>query len=179
MFVDVFTTPAYRLLEEVTEVNNNMLNLDLPVTEACLKEGMRIKPVGPVVIRRALEPDTQLGLASGDNVVISLEKMHNTESRFPSPSHFNPGNFLKLDGKTPRSSDELEFLPFGTGPKSCVGQHLAMREMKAIMVKLVRKWSITLLNRGRDSIQSMKVRWDIAQQPVDQILVQIERRLTH
>ena len=100
----------------------------LPVTDACLNEAMRIKPVGPVVIRRALDAgsdsqyragqdksgdfplkthcsdsiiligwfssftslhnlctaDPELRLAAGDNVIISLEEMHNTESRWAS-----------------------------------------------------------------------------------------------
>ena len=95
-----------RLLEEVAKVDKDtMENLNLPITEACLKESMRIKPVGPVVIRRALEADDQLGLAAGDNVVISLEMMHNSESRFPSPSKFNPGNFLDCgSGLMPRDN---------------------------------------------------------------------------
>ena len=70
----------------------------------------------------------------------------------------------------------MEFLPFGTGPKSCVGQFLAMREMKATMVKVMRDWRITLVDGARDGIQQMQVRWDIAQQPVERILMTIARR---
>ena len=141
---------------------------NVPVIEACLKEGMRIKPVGPVVIRRALGADSKLGLAAGDNVIISLEEMHNSETRFKQPSKFDPSRFL--EGK------QNEFLPFGTGPKSCVGQFLAMREMKAVMVKLMKDWKIELLDKEKQGVEALKVRWDIAQQPVDKIYVKLVPR---
>ena len=139
---------------------------DLPVVEACLKEAMRIKPVGPVVIRRALEADLKLGLVAGDNVIISLEEMHKNSVRFVHPDHFNPGRFLSGG-----EAGKAEFLPFGAGPKSCVGQFLAMREMKAVMVKLMRGWRVEV--PGMEGVHSIKVRWDIAQQPVDTLMVNI------
>ena len=141
----------------------------IPVTEACLKEAMRIKPVGPVVIRRALAADPELDLMAGDNVIISLEHMHNCEERFPAPSTFDPSRFLA------GGTGEAEFLPFGAGPKSCVGRFLAMREMKAVMVRLLRGWKVELVGEGQ-GIGSLRVRWDIAQQPVDTILVTISPR---
>ena len=152
------------LLREVMEVEENDTNL--PVVEACLKEGMRIKPVGPVVIRRALEADVRLDLAAGDNVIISLEEMHNSKERFNQPSEFDPGRFL--EGK------QNEFLPFGSGPKSCVGQFLAMREMKAVTVRLLKDWKIEMQgSHKKQGVETLKVRWDIAQQPVDKIYVKI------
>ena len=43
------------MVRELSEVNvDSPEEPTLPLTEACLKEGMRVKPVGPVVIRRAL-----------------------------------------------------------------------------------------------------------------------------
>ena len=153
------------VVREVVESERNSTN-KLPVVEACLKEGMRIKPVGPVVIRRALEADARLGLAAGENVIISLEEMHNSKGRFDQPSRFNPGRFL--DGK------QNEFLPFGSGPKSCVGQFLAMREMKAMMVRLLKDWKIEMQGRQKkQGVDALKVRWDIAQQPVDKIYVKV------
>ena len=148
-----------------SEENNIESTTNLPVIEACLKEGMRIKPVGPVVIRRALEADDRLGLAAGENVIISLEEMHNREERFNQPGKFDPGRFL--DGK------QNEFLPFGSGPKSCVGQFLAMREMKAVMVRLLKDWKIEMQGSQKQGVDALKVRWDIAQQPVDKIYVKL------
>ena len=154
------------VVREVMELEENDTNL--PVVEACLKEGMRIKPVGPVVIRRALEADARLDLAAGDNVIISLEEMHNSEERFNQPSKFDPGRFL--DGK------QSEFLPFGSGPKSCVGQFLAMREMKAVMARLLKDWKIEMQGTEKRGVDALKVRWDIAQQPVDKIYVKVSPR---
>ena len=70
---------------------------------------------------------------------------------------------------------KAEFLPFGAGPKSCVGQFLAMREMKAVMVKLMRGWRVEV--PGMEGVHSIKVRWDIAQQPVDTLMVNLLMRV--
>ena len=107
----------------------------------------------------------------GENVIISLEEMHNSEERFNHPSRFDPSRFL--DGK------QSEFLPFGSGPKSCVGQFLAMREMKAVTVRLLKDWKIEMQeSQKKQGVEGLKVRWDIAQQPVDKIFVKVTRRET-
>jgi len=70
-----------------------------------------------------------------------------------------------------RSSSE--YTPFGVGPKGCVGQFLAMIEMKAIMAQLLRRYAVTAassddvggLGDASQSLDTVSTRWDIAQQP--------------
>ena len=82
----------------------------------------------------------------------------------------------RLETRFPNEGKQNEFLPFGTGPKSCVGQFLAMREMKAVMVKLMKDWKIELLDKEKQGVEALKVRWDIAQQPVHKIYVKLVPR---
>jgi len=70
-----------------------------------------------------------------------------------------------------RSSSE--YTPFGVGPKGCVGQYLAMIEMKAIMAQLLRRYRVTTATNddvggfddASQSLDTVSTRWDIAQQP--------------
>ena len=66
-----------------------------------------------------------------------------------------------------------EYVPFGTGPRGCVGQFLAMIEMKAIMSQLLRKYRVVIatddhvggLGDASETLDTVSTRWDIAQQP--------------
>ena len=70
-----------------------------------------------------------------------------------------------------------EYTPFGVGPKGCVGQYLAMIEMKAIMALLLRRYRVTIstgdrhlhagsgLDDASQTLDTVSTRWDIAQQP--------------
>ena len=80
--------------------------------------------------------------------------------------------FTVLGLQEARSSSE--YTPFGVGPKGCVGQYLAMIEMKAIMAQLLRRYRVTTATQDDDAgglgdasqtLETVSTRWDIAQQP--------------
>jgi len=68
---------------------------------------------------------------------------------------------------------QSDYIPFGTGPKGCVGQFLAMIEMKVIMSQLLRRYRVMIatddsvggLVDASQSLDTVSTRWDIAQQP--------------
>jgi len=64
--------------------------------EAVLKEAMRVKPVGPVVLRRAIDDDVIDGfpVPAGSQVVINLARMHRRPAAFHQPNRFHPERFL-------------------------------------------------------------------------------------
>lgn len=61
--------------------------------------------------------------------------MHFDPKYFAEPKEFNPDRFLGADAAFPRHA----YRPFEKGPRSCIGQPLAMDEMK-IMLLLVARW---------------------------------------
>ena len=142
----------------------------LPILQACLKESMRLKPVGPIIMRRAKDPDMVEGIAiqSGDQVILHLAAMHLYQ--VDKAAVFDPRRFLvssqqgeSNNSKCLRLADSLTFgfYPFGAGPKGCVGQYLAMHEMQATLRHLLRKYHVASWTR----MDSMATHWDIAQQP--------------
>ena len=65
--------------------------------------------------------------------------MHNNSKYFPEPEKFKPERFLKPN------SDEIvpfSYLPFGGGPRVCIGQRFAIIEMKIAMAKLLSRFKI-------------------------------------
>jgi len=76
---------------------------DLPklvYLEAVLKEAMRVKPVGPVVLRRAVDHDVIDGLPvpAGTQLIINLARMHRRPAAFRQPDRFHPERFLGTVG---------------------------------------------------------------------------------
>ena len=78
--------------------------IKLEYLEQALKESMRLKPVGPVVMRRALKDDVIDGhvTPAGTNIIMNLAQMHRRTENFPSPDSFDPDHFAgKVRQKLP------------------------------------------------------------------------------
>ena len=100
-------------------------------TLAVYKEALRLYPPAYMLVRRATN-DTRLGklkVKRGDQVVIGLRQMHRNPKYFEAPDEFRPSRFMPTSPKPPSFS----FLPFGAGPKSCVGEPLAYREALLVL----------------------------------------------
>lgn len=99
---------------------------NLPEMTNFLNEVLRMKPVGPVVIRRAVEscvirvPGLREGLflEAGEGIVLHLEAMHRREDLFTNPNIFDPSRF---DNK---SVNDMSFFPFGYVPCIITGVRL-------------------------------------------------------
>ncbi len=109
----------------------------LPVTRAVLKEAMRLYPPAPVMTRLAAE-DIELGghaIKAGTLIVIPIFAVHRHRQLWDDPDRFDPQRFApEREAKYPRT----QFMPFGFGPRTCIGMSFAMMEALAILAALVR-----------------------------------------
>lgn len=109
----------------------------LILTQAVIKEAMRLYPPVPIVSRIAAEP-VELGgvaLKDGTSVVIPIFAIHRHRRLWEDPDRFDPDRFLSgRDAGLPRT----QFMPFGAGPRTCIGLSFAMAEATAILATLVR-----------------------------------------
>ncbi|CAG8724948.1 3098_t:CDS:2 [Gigaspora rosea] len=78
---------------------------------------------------------------------------------FENPLKFEPQRFIQNESSIALS------VPMGHGPISCVGQHIAMVEMKTILFELFKEFIFTRMDETRPIIDT-KTRWDIVQRPI-------------
>jgi cytochrome P450 len=109
----------------------------LALTQDVIKEAMRLYPPAPILTRRAAGP-LELGgirLKPGTSVVIPIFAIHRHRRLWDDPDRFDPGRFmLGRYSRLPRT----QFMPFGAGPRTCIGLSFAMAEATAILATLVR-----------------------------------------
>ena len=142
-----------------------------------LKESMRYNPVGPVIMRCAINQDSynNISIEKGTNVIINLVDMHRNTQHCISPNQFDLINVQDKDLSNSNGETTNTFLPFGIGPKECVGRWLAKVEMEVILETLIQNYSFQRA-KGTKSLEDLQTRWDIAQQPTHPGYMFIQKR---
>jgi cytochrome P450 len=106
--------------------------------EATIIEGMRCRPVIPIVGRRVTVP-WRLGeyvLPAGSAISISILLLHHREDLYPDPFAFRPERWLDQKPGT------YEWLPFGGGTRRCLGAALAMAEQQIVLRASARRFDL-------------------------------------
>lgn len=115
----------------------------LKYTHAFFQEVLRIQPVFSGLYRTAINDDV-IGsnkIKKGDFVLTNILFMHRLPQYWPNPEGFQPERFLEP------LPDEYKYvyIPFGAGPRTCIGQHFAMLEASVILILTVQRFRLTLL----------------------------------
>jgi cytochrome P450 len=108
------------------------------VIEATIVEGMRSRPVIPIIGRRVTVP-WRLGeyaVPAGTPVTMSILLVHHREDLYPQPFAFRPERWLD------RKPGTYEWIPFGGGIRRCLGASLAMAEQRVVLEAMVRRLDI-------------------------------------
>ncbi|XP_014906652.1 cytochrome P450 17A2 [Poecilia latipinna] len=116
----------------------------LPYLDCVINEGMRIRPVSPVLIPHTAMTDSSIGghaVRRGTRVLVNMWSIHHDPRFWDKPDLFNPDRFL--DDKGQRATPTC-FLPFGAGPRVCVGESLARLELFLFLSSLLQRMSFRL-----------------------------------
>lgn len=108
-----------------------------------LQETLRLYPAAPLLLtRRTLRPLTLNGwrLPARTIFTIPVRLMHYDPRWFPDPLAFRPERFAADAPEIPRGA----FMPFGTGPRVCLGQHLALAEMTVIAAMFLQRFAVSV-----------------------------------
>ncbi|NNG22243.1 cytochrome P450 [Telluria aromaticivorans] len=108
-----------------------------------LDETMRLYPAAPVLMSRRSTREITLGgwtVPTGTMFMIPVFLMHQDPRWFPEPQAFRPGRFAADAPAIPRGA----FMPFGTGPRVCLGQHLALMEMTVVAAMLLQRFVLSV-----------------------------------
>jgi cytochrome P450 len=118
--------------------------VNLPYSLQVFKETMRIYPSAYFFFRRALCDVEISGYHVPKNVVtmVSPYTMHRKEEYFPDPEHFDPERFTpEREKQLPRHT----YMPFGAGPRVCIGNHFALMEGQLILATLAQRVTFELV----------------------------------
>ncbi|MGG1945487.1 cytochrome P450 [Trinickia sp. NRRL B-1857] len=108
-----------------------------------IKEALRLYPVVPVLLGRVTTKTVPLGqwqVPAGAMFMLPVQLMHHDPRWFPEPEVFRPERFAPDAPELPRGV----YMPFGTGPRVCLGQNLAMAEMTVIAAMLLQRFDLSV-----------------------------------
>lgn len=114
----------------------------LPWLQASLKEALRLYPPAAILFTRRACQDVKIGpwtLPKGHLMAFTPCVIQRDARWFDSPNEFKPERFLPGAPDIPRGA----WMPFGTGPRVCIGQHFAMLEMGLIAAMLMQRFRLT------------------------------------
>jgi cytochrome P450 len=108
-----------------------------------VQETMRLYPPGWVVDRKSLEDDHVLDyhLPKGTLWLIYIRGMHRHPDYWSEPDKFMPDRW-----NDPTLNKEA-YMPFGTGPRMCIGEHFALMEMQLILTEITNRYDFKLLSK--------------------------------
>jgi cytochrome P450 len=109
----------------------------LPYTRAVIEEALRLYPPGAFLSRTAQKDDhlSAAVIRPGDTVMIPVWALHRHRRLWEDPDAFRPDRWLG-DARPER----WRYLPFGDGPRICIGQRFAMQEATVILATLLARF---------------------------------------
>lgn len=130
-----------RLQNEIDDVCDDYEQIiKLDYLDWFIRETLRLYPIAPFIVNRRCNKTCQIGqlkIEEGTNFSVDMYSIHYDEQLYGpvSPLKFYPERFR--DKRHP-----LAWIPFGAGPRNCVGMRFAILEMKLALVKILRRYTI-------------------------------------
>ncbi|XP_016991518.1 probable cytochrome P450 12b2, mitochondrial [Drosophila rhopaloa] len=127
---------------------------NMPYLRACIKEGLRITSITPGNFRITTKDLVLSGyqVPRGTGVLMGVLELSNSDDYFAKSSDFTPERWLKSDlapdiqaCPEARSRNPFVYLPFGFGPRTCIGKRIAELEIETLLVRLLRNYKISWL----------------------------------
>ena len=138
-----------RVADEVGELGDRSLTVEdipaLPFTVQVIHEALRLCPPAAALARLATRDTVVDGfrIERGTNLIVGIYALHRDPALWDFPETFDPDRF---SAERSRGRDRWQFLPFGAGSRSCIGDHFAMLEATLGLASVVRRRQITSLD---------------------------------
>ncbi|XP_054152639.1 cytochrome P450 9e2-like [Oppia nitens] len=139
----------------------------LTYLDACIKEALRLHSPVTRIVRKAADDyklgDTGITIQKGQRVDIPISAIHYSEEYYPNANKFIPDRFLPENIKNIKP---FTYLPFGCGPRVCIGQRFALLEMKLCLAHIIQKYRFFPSNKNDGSTASSESTTPVTDSPL-------------
>ncbi|KAH9528103.1 Thromboxane-A synthase [Dermatophagoides farinae] len=157
---------------ETLDFNNIM---KLPYLDAVISETLRKHPPALLLSREAMEeyhiPEYKYTLEKDEAITIPVYAIHHDPEYYPNPETFNPDRFMP---ENRHNIVPYTYLPFGGGPRNCIGMRFALSEAKLGLANLLKNFIIIATDKTCDRLQVEKSLFLMKTTP---IYVGVKRRI--
>jgi len=158
-----------RVLDGRLPTHDDLVNL--PYTKMIIEESMRLYPPAPGISARAVLADDEVAgvkIPKGSVVLIMPWLLHRHRLLWDNPNDFEPERFSP---ERSHGRHRFAYLPFGGGPRICIGMALAMTEAQLILATLAQRFRLDLVPG-----QNIVLQHRITMRPRDGITMKLEPR---
>jgi cytochrome P450 len=114
----------------------------LPLVRRIVDETLRMYPPAAFLSRTAMAPDTLCGreVRPGDTVILPIYALHRHRLLWDDPDAFRPDRFAD-----PKAVPRFQYLPFGDGPRICIGASFALQEAVIVLATLLARFRFSAI----------------------------------
>lgn len=137
-----------------------------------VQESLRMYPAAPIAARKTaknVEINGQI-FPKGCAVVLPIMAIHYSPEHWSEPTLFRPERFSKEEKE---ERHPLAHMPFGYGPRSCIGMKLALMETKMALTALIREYKFL---EGPDTEKPLKTSLGVTLSPTNGVYLVLENR---
>jgi cytochrome P450 len=112
-------------------------------TKQVVEESLRLYPPAWIIGRRNIEPMQidDFVIKTQTNILIPVFQLHRDERFWEEPDKFDPDRFRP---EVRNQIDRFTYIPFGAGPRTCIGNHFALMEMQILLASIIRDFDFAV-----------------------------------
>ena len=162
-------------IKETVESNTKRKSLyelaqNMEYLDCVIKESQRLCPAAPHVNRECCEDYDLNGIhiPAGTEIMIPIYVLHHDPDAWQNPEKFDPERFR---GPAKDARHAFQFLPFGAGPRNCIGMRFALMEVKIALVRILMKYKFVA---SPETQVPLEIREGITLSAKDGVLIRVQ-----
>jgi len=134
-----------KVVEELAFLQGSMPEYEdlkkLPYLMQVIEESMRFYPPAWIMGRRSLNEDIIGGyhIPANANIFVCAFLLHRHQDFWSNPFQFDPEHFSK---EQVQNRHKFAYIPFGSGPRLCIGYQFALMEMQLLLATILQKYEL-------------------------------------
>ncbi|KAM0725020.1 putative cytochrome P450 6a13 [Formica fusca] len=142
-----------REIHDAIETRDNKLTYDavqeMKYLDMVILETLRKYPPAPLISRKCEYnyqiPNSKVELPAGMRVIIPIYGFHHDPNYYPDPTEFDPERFTE---ENKRARHPYTYLPFGEGPRNCIGMRFALLQIKMGIISFLKNHRVEICERS-------------------------------